>query len=171
VTNSGAFSLGIFFGFDEFTLTTNGMYGWTFSLERPATATSLSWYDQDLNGLSHEHQVGVWQGRVHDPTAPLFRVPDDYIVVTAGVELGPMLFIVPDSESISAPPLWITRTSDQAVLSWPLRATNFVLETSSDLAPGTSWIALTNNIGIATSSFVHTNLIGPAVAFYRLQKR
>ena len=48
-------------GFDEETRVTNGMYGWSFGLTEPATVTGLAWYSQNPTGLSHTHEVGLWQ--------------------------------------------------------------------------------------------------------------
>ena len=61
VSDAGVYSPGIFFGFDESGLITNGMYGWTFLLTERATVTGLAWYDENPAGLSHAHQIGVWQ--------------------------------------------------------------------------------------------------------------
>ncbi len=41
---------------------TDTMLGWTFVLSAPATITGFGWYDQDLDGLSHPHQIGLWYG-------------------------------------------------------------------------------------------------------------
>jgi len=60
-TNGYPYPPGIFFGFDESSLITNGMYGWTFLLTEPATVTGLAWYDENPAGLSYAHQIGVWQ--------------------------------------------------------------------------------------------------------------
>jgi hypothetical protein len=260
VSDTGPYPPGTFPGFDEYTLVTNGMYGWSFLLTEPATATGLAWYDENPAGLSHAHQIGLWyragstnlgldtgapllfsvvvpagtnaallsgvwrevdlaapvalpigsyivagthysqnadvvkfvsedvlgehlprDPRIiigvpalsfsgvslmfYDPNAPLFRIPDDSIVVGAGVELGPNLLLVPPSN----PSLLASRSGSQVVLSWPLWATNFVLETSGVLGASASWSALTNAVGLSGSSLVTTTAVNSASAFYRLR--
>jgi hypothetical protein len=257
ITN--AYPPGIFPGFDEFELVTNGMYGWTFVLMEPATATGLAWYDENPAGLSHAHEIGLWyqagstnpaiyanaplllsaavpagtnaallngvwrevdlaapvelpigsyvvagthysenpdvvkfvadgmvgedlprdprivvgtpvftasglRGERYDPNAPLFRIPDRGIL-EYGVELGPNLLLVP----LSNPSLRASRSGSQVVLSWPLWATNFVLEASSALGASASWSALTNAVGVSGSSLVTTTAVNSASAFYRLR--
>ncbi len=266
VSDTGVYPPGIYFGFNETTLVTNGMYGWTFSLTEPATLTGLGWYDERLDGLSHPHEVGVWQyargstnvdgipyatnaplllsvtvpagtnavldgvwrkidlntpmvlttgvyvvagthysldpdvvkfvsGNIpsgpqrdprlligvpafsssgampqyYDPNAPLFRIPDNFILVGSGLELGPNLFLVPGAIPGSLPSLEIKIAGSQIVLSWPLWATNFTLEISGALGANASWIAQTNAVSAGFDQFVLTNQTGAASAFYRLR--
>jgi len=42
-------------------MVTNGVYGWSFELVRPITVTGLAWFDQNADGLSHSHEIGIWQ--------------------------------------------------------------------------------------------------------------
>jgi hypothetical protein len=252
---------GGFYGGDEYILITNGMYGWGFLLTEPATVTGLAWYDQNPAGLSHDHQVGLWQyaggptnwtlskpnnllfsltippgtnaallngawrkvdlaapvalpaapymlaGTYHsenpdvvkfvngppynsvlpidprimveapaftdsgsysghyDPNAPLFRIPDD-ILLLYGFEFGPNLLLVPP-----VPSLQVSASANQIVLSWPLWATNFVLETSAAAGPAASWTATTNAAAVSGHSLVATNPMSTPSAFYRLRQR
>jgi hypothetical protein len=48
-------------GSDEHLFYTNGMYGWRFSVSQSVTVTGLGWFDQDRDGLTHAHEVGIWQ--------------------------------------------------------------------------------------------------------------
>jgi len=264
VSDSGVYPPGTWFGFDEFTLRTNGMYGWNFGLAESALVTGLAWYGQDLGGLSHEHQVGLWQYasgstnvngyrtnapflfsmiipagtnaplegvwrkvdlgspvelgvgvyviagthytenpdvvkfvsgvpsalpadprilvgipafsnsgldlRSYDPNAPLFRIPDNFILVGYGVELGPNLFLLPKSIQQNSPSLGANTFGNQIVLSWPLWATNFALETSSNLSAG-SWVGSASVAVESGDSFLTTNVISSTSAFYRLRSR
>jgi hypothetical protein len=250
-----------FWGFDEYTLITNGMYGWTFWLTEPATVTGLAWYDQNPAGLSHTHEVGLWQypGRAtngywgstnsillfaltipagtnasllngawrevdlaapgtlpaayfvlagthysenpdvveyvatwvanenipmdpriiadcpaftdsgaglapYDPNAPLFRIPENAILAP-GFEFGPNLLLVPP-----VPSLQVSASGNQIVFSWPLWATNFVLETSGAIGPAASWTAPTNAAAVSGQSLVLTNPMSTPSAFYRLRQ-
>jgi hypothetical protein len=257
---------GTWFGFDEFTLLTNGMYGWTFGLTEASTVTGLAWYDQGLDGLSHEHQVGLWQYeagstnvngipyrtnapllfsiiipagtnaplevvwrkvdlgspvelgagvyviagthytenpdvvefvsgmllslpgdprmlvgvpafsnsglqlRYYDPNAPIFRIPDNFILAP-GVELGPNLFLLPKTIQQNIPSLGANTFSNQIVLSWALWATNFVLETISNLSTSSSWVVSASVPVESGGSFLTTNLINSTSGFYRLRSR
>jgi hypothetical protein len=100
----------------------------------------------------------------YDPNAPLFRIPD-FLLVVYGVELGPNVLLVPPSN----PSLLASRSGSQVVLSWPLWATNFVLEASGALGASASWSALTNAVGVSGSSLVTTTAVNSASAFYRLR--
>ena len=35
--------------------------GWTFYVEEPITVTHVGWYDEDGDGLSHDHRIGLWK--------------------------------------------------------------------------------------------------------------
>jgi len=66
--------------------------------------------------------------------------------------------------------LQTTILGKQLTLSWPLVASNYVLETKSSVLPGPLWIPLTSGISILPDSFsLVTNAVSPS-AFYRLQK-
>jgi sugar lactone lactonase YvrE len=72
---------------------------------------------------------------------------------------------------VPPPPLLQTAyTSNQFVLSWPLSASNFVLEATSTLSPGTYWVPVTNGVVVDASSFVLTHQTTASSAFYRLHQ-
>ena len=232
-------------------LLTNGMEGWHFQLTEPATVTGLAWYNQNPAGLSHAHEVGIWNWgnaslllsltipagtnaslldgawrevdlaapvtlaagwyvvagtyysenpdvvkyvwlwfgnygipidprivgtcpaftdsgagfRPYDPNAPLFRITDD-CVLNEGFYLGPNLLLLPP-----VPSLQVSASGNQIVLSWPLWATNFVLETCGAIGSSASWTATTNAAAISGQSLVATNPASAPSAFYRLRQR
>jgi hypothetical protein len=57
----------------------------------------------------------------------------------------------------------------QAVLSWPLNASNYQLE-SSAVVPAIAWTPLTNGITVSGGNFLLTNGTSADSAFYRLHK-
>lgn len=65
----------------------------------------------------------------------------------------------------------LTVVGNQAVVSWPALATNFVLESSGRLDPNASWTPLTNNVVITTVKCFRTNDIETGATFYRLRKQ
>lgn len=69
----------------------------------------------------------------------------------------------------SVPALQITRAGVDVVLSWPLTASNYLLQaaTSLDASVG-SWALVTNGIVVSGDSYVLTNSPASPVAFYRL---
>jgi hypothetical protein len=70
----------------------------------------------------------------------------------------------------SAPPtLRIAQTGAKVLLSWPLAASSFVVESSSTLSAGAAWTGLTNGIVISGNYFWLTNNAGGTQAFYRLR--
>jgi len=101
----------------------------------------------------------------YDPDAPLFRIPDDG-VLNDGFEFGPNLLLLPP-----VPSLQVSASGNQIVISWPLWATNYVLETSAAAGPAASWTATTNAPALSGQSLVATNLMTTLSAFYRLRQR
>jgi hypothetical protein len=65
----------------------------------------------------------------------------------------------------------VSATGSQIVLSWPLWATDYVLETSGAIASSASWTATTNAAAVSGKSLVATNPMVTASAFYRLRRR
>lgn len=57
----------------------------------------------------------------------------------------------------------------QMVLSWPIGASNYVLETSAALTAGASWTSLTTGITVSGDRFLKTNPVTPPSAFFRLR--
>lgn len=86
------------------------------------------------------------------------------------------LFIVDHSNNLiregvpassSAPALRIVRSGSNVLLSWPLAASTFVLESSSTPSSG-AWTQMTNGIVISGNYFWLTNNANTSQAFYRL---
>jgi hypothetical protein len=65
----------------------------------------------------------------------------------------------------------VSASGNQIVTSWPLWATNFVLETSTAAGPTASWTATTNAVAVSGQSLVATNPVSTPSAFYRLRQR
>jgi hypothetical protein len=101
----------------------------------------------------------------YDPNAPLFRIPDDGLVAPE-FDFGPNLLILPP-----IPSLQVRASGNQIVLSWPLWATNYVLQTSGAIGPAVSWTATTNAAAVSGQNLVATNLMSTPSAFYRLRQR
>jgi len=72
--------------------------------------------------------------------------------------------------SIAPPPLKISLSGTNVVLSWPLSASGFVLESSSTPSSSGSWTALTNGVVILRNSFVLTRAASGGVGFFRLRQ-
>jgi hypothetical protein len=71
-----------------------------------------------------------------------------------------------------APALPLMRMSPsggQLILSWPLAASNFLVEASSTLLPVPSWMPLTNVVGTNGKSCVLTNSLETGARFFRLR--
>jgi hypothetical protein len=68
------------------------------------------------------------------------------------------------------PRLQFSFADQQRTLSWPLVASNFVLETATTLDTATPWQALTNDVTTSADQFVLTNPPPGSPAFYRLRR-
>jgi hypothetical protein len=55
------------------------------------------------------------------------------------------------------------------LLSWPLAASSFVVESSSTPSSGATWTSMTNGVVISGNYFWLTNNASSAQAFYRLR--
>jgi glucose/arabinose dehydrogenase len=72
---------------------------------------------------------------------------------------------------ITAPPsLQITTSTNQVILTWPIWANDFTLETATTLTESTVWTPLTNGVTTLVNNFVLTNNVGTASSFYRLYR-
>jgi NHL repeat-containing protein len=87
------------------------------------------------------------------------------------------LFIVDSSNSTIregvpasslAPHLRIALSGTNAILSWPLSASGFTLETSSSFLPSGPWSPLTNGVVISGNDFILTRNAKTGNAFFRL---
>jgi uncharacterized repeat protein (TIGR03803 family) len=68
------------------------------------------------------------------------------------------------------PSLAIAPSSNQVVISWPVSASAYVLQTTTNLGSG-SWSNITNGIATAGANKVFTNAAGSQAAFFRLQEQ
>jgi sugar lactone lactonase YvrE len=68
-----------------------------------------------------------------------------------------------------SPVLGIRLTGDQLILSWPLAASNFLVEASSTLSPAPYWLPLTNAVGTNQQGCVLTNSLETGARLFRLR--
>lgn len=109
------------------------------------------------NGIgTNAHFFRPW-GLVVDEQGRLFIVDHSNQTIREGVPA-----------TAAAPPLRITRSGTSVLLSWPLSASGFALESSSTPSTGTSWTRMTNGIVISGNYFWSTNIANGTQAFYRL---
>ena len=69
----------------------------------------------------------------------------------------------------ASPALQILLAGSNVVLSWPITASNYVLETTATLDSAPSWAAVTNGVVVVGNYYLLTNHLGPALAFFRLR--
>jgi hypothetical protein len=63
------------------------------------------------------------------------------------------------------------RATNKLILSWPLTAYSFVLETGGTVSSRAAWNPVTTGIVTSGTSFVLTNNFGLATDFYRLHRQ
>jgi hypothetical protein len=68
----------------------------------------------------------------------------------------------------SAPSLQIVSVDTNVVVSWPLSASNYVLQAAGRLEEPISWVPMTNGISVSGENYIFTNSPGAPAAFYRL---
>jgi len=135
---------------------------------RKVAPTNSSWVVSTVAGLAL--QTGTNDGT---STSARFNWPWGIVVDQAG-----NLFVADSMNntirkgtpaSTPLPALQILLSANQVVLSWPMAASNFVLETARTLDPGASWTALTNGIANSGNNHFLTNEVGAGPAFFRLR--
>jgi glucose/arabinose dehydrogenase len=72
---------------------------------------------------------------------------------------------------LTPPSLQILLSNGRAVLSWPLWASTYVLETSTTASLNASWTPLTNGVIMSSNGFHFTNNVFSSAAFYRLRQQ
>ena len=68
------------------------------------------------------------------------------------------------------PTLQIELAGNQAVLSWPSSATNYVLETQTAFLPEQPWSSLTNGVALVSGRFVLSRPLSSTSGIYRLRR-
>lgn len=59
---------------------------------------------------------------------------------------------------------------NQLILSWPAAASNYLLQTSTSLAPGASWSPVTDGVVLQGGCFLKSNTLDAGPAFFRLYR-
>ena len=123
--------------------------------------------------------VSTLAGLAGSLAAPMARAPTRGSTYPRGVAVesaGNVYVADSDNHTIRfgrvapAPPLLgISPSCGHLILSWPLEASNFLVEGSSTLSPGASWMGVTNVVGTNGSSFVATNSLEAGARFFRLR--
>ncbi len=70
---------------------------------------------------------------------------------------------------LSAPGLAIAQAGHQVVITWPVSATNYALQTATDLSSA-SWINITSGIAVIGTNYILTNAASRQAAYFRLQQ-
>jgi hypothetical protein len=92
-----------------------------------------------------------------------------FIGIVGGTSTNAQLTVENLAFSVSSPPLLQAQTGNgNLILSWPLLAANFSLQTTTNLAAPNSWVTLTNVPAIVNLQSTITNLVIGNLSFYRL---
>jgi hypothetical protein len=134
---------------------------------RKITPVGTNWVVTTIGGVAqaqgtnngfgtNAHFFRPW-GLVIDGQGNLFIVDHSNQTIREGV-----------AASSAAPALRIGRSGTNVLLSWPLAASGFALESSSTPSSGAAWTRMTNGIVISGNYFWLTNNANTSQAFYRL---
>jgi hypothetical protein len=94
-----------------------------------------------------------------------------FIGIVGGTSTNAQVTVQDLTFSISSPPLLQAQSSgNNCVLSWPLSAANYVLQTSTNLTDTNSWTAVPNVPAIVNLQNAVSNSASDGVRFYRLKK-
>jgi hypothetical protein len=137
---------------------------------RKITPSGSSWMVSTVGGLGlapgTNDGVGAKARFYHPSGIALDRAGNLYVVDTGNhtIRKGTL-------SSAPSPGLQILLVENQLVLSWPISASNFVLEATPTLGSGASWAALTNGIALSGENYFLTNDVVPGPAFFRLRSQ
>lgn len=137
---------------------------------RKITSSGSSWVVSTVGGLGlapgTNDGVGAMARFYHPSGIALDRAGNLYVVDTGNhtIRKG-------TPSSVSSPTLEILPVANQVVLSWPISASNYVLETTHALGSADSWMALSNGVSVAGDNYFFTNDVGAAPGFFRLHGR
>jgi sugar lactone lactonase YvrE len=81
---------------------------------------------------------------------------------------GLTCIVIQPSESAAPPTLFITRNGTNAIISWPVAAGSFALQSTPSLG-NPSWATLTNTPATVNANFVETIGITGSAQFFRLK--
>jgi hypothetical protein len=70
--------------------------------------------------------------------------------------------------TVAGPSLGVALNGQQVALSWPAMASNYVLQTATDLSTG-SWSNITNAVTTTGTNYVFTNAMSGQAAYFRLK--
>jgi hypothetical protein len=94
-----------------------------------------------------------------------------FIGIVGGTSTNAQLTVMNIAFSILSPPLLQAQASENNyVLTWPLSAADYVLQTTTNLADPNSWVTLTNVPAIVNLQNTVTNLPSDGARFYRLMQ-
>jgi len=141
-------------------LIANIVFPWMIVLTAGAQIYSIDWHQiagggtssggvYSLGGIIGQHDAGMASNGIYTVTGGFWSV---VAVQTPG-----------------APPLLITRTANNVVLSWPSTVVGYVLENNSNLAATNGWISVSPAPAATNGLNYVTNLISPGNRFYRLR--
>jgi hypothetical protein len=121
-----------------------------------------------LPGSQIETNVLFSSGQI-DVSAYAGQTNEFFIGIVGGTSTNAQLTVENLEFSVSLPPtLQVQASGGNLLLSWPMSAQNFNLQTTTNLADPNSWTILTNPPAIINSQNAVTNPISDAVRFYRL---
>jgi hypothetical protein len=114
---------------------------------------------------------GVFSSGPIDVSAFAGQTNEFFIGIVGGTSTNAQLTIEDFVFSISSSPLLQAQASgNNCVLSWPLSAADYALQTSTNLTDTNSWTAIPNVPAIVNLQNTVTNPISGGAQFYRLKK-
>ena len=136
---------------------------------RKIVPVGTNWVTSTIGGV-----VGTYAFKDGTNSSAWFSFPAGVVVDSAG-----LLYLADRGNSVvrlgvpsltNAPTLRFAHSTSQLVLSWPLTAYSFLLETRGAVSAGT-WSPVSGSVVAAGTWFYWTNTLGAVPAYYRLQKQ
>ncbi|MGO8838302.1 MAG: hypothetical protein ACLQAH_12120 [Limisphaerales bacterium] len=138
------------------------------SVQLPAGAVSIR--NSGIAGNTIQTNVTFSSGSI-DVSDFAGQTNEFFIGIVGGTSTNAQLTVENLAFSISTPPsLQAQMSGGNSMLSWPMSAQNFSLQTTTNLADPNSWLTLTNVPAIVNLQNAVTNPISDAMRFYRLKQ-
>jgi len=113
----------------------------------------------------------LWSSGLIDVSAFAGQTNEFFVGIVGGTSTNAQL-TVQDVQfyNLGLPSLQVKASGDNLLLSWPLSAQDFSLQSTTDLTDTNSWTTLTNTPAVVDLQNTVTNPISGGARFYRLKK-
>jgi len=128
---------------------------------------SVDYYYANAQGMAVDSAGNLYVANYYDGTVMKFDKNGNGSLFATNLDTPESIAIKRDSAAPFIPTLTINRSGPNVILSWPLAASAYTLQSKTNLATG-NWLAVPGTRGTNLTSFLVTNSITGSTKFFRL---